>query len=129
MAARTPSWLAPRSFRNPKLGGRRYMILHTLLAASLLGSPPPPPMDPIFGEDKIKHFMASFVVSSLAATGARAAGVDRRGSLVMAVGIGAASGVLKEIHDSRRGQIFSVRDLLWDLAGVGSSAMLFDATR
>ena len=105
------------------------MIAETLLIASLLGNPPAPPREPLFGEDKVKHYVASFVISSLAVSGARAAGLKHSESIAVGAGFGVGTGFIKEIQDARRGQFFSVRDLLWDLAGVGTAVVMVDAAR
>lgn len=78
--------------------------------------------DPWFGEDKVKHFLTSFVVTSLSASAARTAGLEPRESAFVGVGAGVTVGVWKEIRDiGRRGETASLRDLTWDLAGVGAS--------
>ena len=106
------------------------MILEAILVAGFATAPTaPPPPDPFFGEDKVKHFVTSFVVTSLAVSGGRAVGLDRRDSLAAGAGVSLALGVGKEINDSRRGQFFSVRDLLWDIAGTGTSVVLLDRSR
>jgi uncharacterized protein YfiM (DUF2279 family) len=100
-----------------------------LLAAGLAFGPAGSPDDRWLAEDKLKHFFTSFVATSLAASGARVAGLDRERSLVLGAGAGLGAGVLKEIHDARAGGGFSYRDLLWDLAGIGAAAALVDASR
>lgn len=83
------------------------------------------PADRFFGEDKLKHFFTSFIVTSLAASGARAAGLDADASLLVGVGTGATVGVLKEVSDLRReGATASIYDIVWDLGGVGAAAAL-----
>lgn len=92
--------------------------------------PPDPPGDRWFGEDKVKHFVASFVVTSLAASGARAAGLDSRGSVWVGVGTGVAAGVWKELRDrGRAGETSSFRDLAWDLLGVAAASAVMDQMR
>jgi uncharacterized protein YfiM (DUF2279 family) len=81
-------------------------------------------------EDKWKHFFTSFVATTLAASGARAAGVDAQRSLWAGVGVGMGVGVWKEVRDHRlpHGH-FSVRDLVWDAAGVGVAAAVVAQSR
>lgn len=80
-----------------------------------------PAGDRWFAEDKLKHFVTSFVVTSLSASAARTAGVDVAGSAYVGAGTGAAVGVWKELRDAgRRGETASFRDLVWDLGGVGA---------
>jgi uncharacterized protein YfiM (DUF2279 family) len=96
------------------------------LCMSLGGSGAPrQPADRFFGEDKLKHFLTSFVVTSLAASGARAAGMEPDAALWVGVGTGATVGVLKEISDlNREGATASFNDIVWDLGGVGAAAAL-----
>jgi putative lipoprotein len=83
----------------------------------------PPPRDRWLAEDKWKHFFASFVVTSLSGSAARAAGLDPHTSAWVGVGIGTSVGVWKEIRDhGRSGETASLKDLTWDLAGVGAAA-------
>jgi uncharacterized protein YfiM (DUF2279 family) len=92
------------------------------LCLSLSHHPAPRPADRWIGEDKLKHYFVSFLVTSLAASGARAAGAGRRATLYAGAGTGAALGVLKELDDRRHPATSSpsFRDLAWDLAGVGT---------
>jgi uncharacterized protein YfiM (DUF2279 family) len=88
------------------------------------------PADRWLAEDKWKHFFTSFVATTLAASGARAAGLDARGSLVAGVGVGVGVGVWKEVRDHRLpGGRASVRDLAWDAAGVGAAAVVVSQSR
>lgn len=105
------------------------MIAPLLLSLSLALPAPPAPADPWFGEDKLKHFVTSFVATSLAVSGARIAGVERSTSIAVGAGIGVGVGVLKEVNDARTGGIFSYRDILWDLAGVSAAAAVAEAAR
>lgn len=91
-----------------------------------LGRPDAPqPPDRFFGEDKLKHFVTSFIVTSLAASGARAAGLDHESSVLVGAGTGTAVGLLKEVSDhGREGSTASLYDVVWDLAGVGAAAAL-----
>lgn len=90
-----------------------------------LGRQPGAAPDRFFGEDKLKHFFTSFVVTSLAATGARAAGLDAGASMWVGVGAGASVGVLKEVSDlNREGATASIYDIVWDLGGVGAAAVV-----
>ncbi|HSU17424.1 MAG TPA: hypothetical protein VLK66_25170 [Longimicrobium sp.] len=83
------------------------------------------PGDRLFGEDKLQHFFASFLVTSLAGAGARLAGADHRTSLIVGAGTGAAAGVAKELLDTRDPRdTASVLDLAWDLGGVGFATVV-----
>lgn len=104
------------------------MILEIAVAATL-GSGELP-RDRWIGEDKLRHFFASLVITSLSASAARATGIDHDRSLAAGVGVGVAAGVWKEVRDHRRpGGSASVRDLAWDLAGVAAGAAVFHQGR
>jgi uncharacterized protein YfiM (DUF2279 family) len=93
------------------------------LCLSFGGRDAPQPRDPFFAEDKFKHFVTSFIVTSLASSGARAAGLDHDTALLVGVGTGAAVGIGKEVHDlGRENATASFNDIVWDLAGVGAAA-------
>lgn len=92
-----------------------------VLGFSLSVSKPPPP-DRWFAEDKLKHFAASFVVTSLATGGARAAGLARDESLAAGATAALGVGVWKELRDARStAETASLRDLVWDAAGIGAA--------
>lgn len=85
--------------------------------------------DSWFGIDKIKHFLISAFIESVAYSGLQAAGVNRRPAVAGAIGITAAVGVAREIHDRRKpGNRFSYRDLTWDALGIGAGAALVTRT-
>ena len=98
-----------------------------MLCLSLGGGPTAPaqPEDRWFGEDKLKHFVTSFIVTSLASSGARAAGLDNDASLLVGAGTGAGLGLWKEWSDrNAEGSTASIRDVVWDVAGVGAAAAI-----
>jgi uncharacterized protein YfiM (DUF2279 family) len=93
-------------------------------------SPSAGPADRWLGEDKVRHFLSSFVATSFSASAARLGGLEARASMWVGVGVGVGVGVAKEIHDLRSpGGVASVQDLAWDLAGVGSGALLMSSVR
>lgn len=98
-----------------------------LLCLSLLSSSPE---DPWISEDKGKHLLTSFVVTSLSGSASRAAGLGPRESAAAGAAVGAGVGVWKELRDMRdpRGSA-SLRDLVWDLAGVGVAVLLLSGAR
>lgn len=99
-----------------------------LFCLCLAGGEPPP--DRWFAEDKVKHFVASFVLTSLSASGARAAGLDAGASTWVGAGVGTAFGAWKEVRDSRvPGATVSLRDAAWDLAGVAAASALVSQVR
>lgn len=84
-----------------------------------------PAPDAWFGEDKFKHGILSFLATSLAASGARAAGLHQRASLWTGAAAGVGAGVWKELRDRNTpGATPSLRDLVWDAAGVGAGAAI-----
>ena len=105
------------------------MTTGVLLAAALALQPLAPPPDPWFGEDKLRHFFTSFVVTSFSASAARMAGLEARSSLYLGAGAAASAGLYKEIQDARIGGIFSGRDLVWDLGGIAAAGLILDAGR
>lgn len=107
------------------------MITPLLAIALQVGGPPPqPPVDRWFAEDKMKHFVASFLITSVSASAARFAGADGPASLYIGVGVGATAGMAKEISDHRAPtNSFSYRDILWDIAGIAAAAAVADASR
>ncbi|HEX2190941.1 MAG TPA: DUF2279 domain-containing protein [Longimicrobiaceae bacterium] len=81
------------------------------------------PADRWVAEDKWKHLFASFVVTALSAAAVRAAGADSETSALVGAGVGTGVGVWKELRDrTSPGETASLRDLTWDLAGVGAGA-------
>lgn len=92
------------------------------LCLTVGGRPGAPQPDRWLAEDKLKHFFTSFLVTSLAASGARAAGLDHDTSLLVGAGTGAGLGLWKEWSDlNAEGHTASFRDIAWDLAGVGAA--------
>ncbi len=86
--------------------------------------------DSWFGIDKIKHFFMSAFIESVTYSALQAAHVNRRPALAGAIGVSAAFGVGREIHDKRTpGNRFSYRDLTWDALGIGVGAAMLSHTR
>jgi len=89
----------------------------------------PPHQDAWFGIDKIKHFFMSAFIESLTYSALQAARVNHRPALSGAIGVTLAIGVGREIHDKRTpGNIFSVRDLTWDVIGATAGAVMLAHT-
>jgi putative lipoprotein len=85
--------------------------------------------DSWFGIDKIKHFFISAFIESVSYSALQAARVDRRPAMAGAIGISAAFGVGRELHDKRTpGNHFSYRDLTWDAVGIGAGAVMLKRT-
>ena len=86
--------------------------------------------DSWFSPDKIKHFFMSAFIESVTYSALQAARVNHRPALGGAIGVTLAIGVGREIHDKRTpGNIFSVRDLTWDVVGATAGAVLLSQTR
>jgi uncharacterized protein YfiM (DUF2279 family) len=106
-------------------------VITLALVATLTAAPGSEPgADRWFAEDKWRHYVTSFVATSLSASLARAAGLDRSAAIRAGAAASLAAGLGKEIHDARSptGR-FSVRDLVWDAAGVASSAAVLSTAR
>ena len=80
------------------------------------------------GRDKVKHFLVSAFVHSMAFSATRSV-ADRRAAGTAGAAAVVGVGVLKELHDRRSGRPFSVRDLAWGLAGGVASASLMNGAR
>ncbi len=108
------AWNAPTAMR--RLGGSE-------------ARPPAAGEDPWFAEDKLKHFLLSFAVTSMGYAMARTAGLTHDGAIAGAAGAGAAAGIWKELHDRATGGDVSARDLTWDAAGIATGGVLAAHTR
>jgi uncharacterized protein YfiM (DUF2279 family) len=85
--------------------------------------------DSWFGIDKIKHFFISAFIESVTYSAVQAAHVKRRPALGAAIGVTAAFGVAREIHDKRKpGNRFSYKDLTWDAVGISAGAAMLTHT-
>ena len=85
--------------------------------------------DSWFGIDKIKHFFISAFIESVSYSALQAANVKRRPAMAGAIGVSAAFGVAREMHDRRTpGNHFSYRDLTWDALGIGAGAAMLKHT-
>jgi uncharacterized protein YfiM (DUF2279 family) len=92
-----------------------------------------PPIDDIpdswFGIDKVKHFFMSAFIESVSYSALQAAHANHRPALAGAIGITAAFGLGKEIHDYRNpNNHFSIKDLSWDAIGAGAGVILLSHT-
>ncbi len=82
-----------------------------------------------FGEDKLKHVLLSCGVTNFAFAGARALGLGGQDAVRGAVVAALVAGVGKEVSDRQRGRGFSVKDLVWDIAGIGAGVALAEHVR
>jgi uncharacterized protein YfiM (DUF2279 family) len=87
------------------------------------------PRDAWFAEDKLQHLLASFAATGFAYGAVRATGIEHDGAVPLAVLAAAAAGAAKEIHDRGQSRAVSVRDLVWDAAGITLGIILVRQTR
>jgi uncharacterized protein YfiM (DUF2279 family) len=83
--------------------------------------------DAWIGEDKFKHLALSYMVTATVAAGARTF-TDRDDSIIAGAALGLLASVGKEIVDRKKGS-WSVRDLLWDMAGITLAVLVEQQTR
>jgi uncharacterized protein YfiM (DUF2279 family) len=95
---------------------------------SLNGLPGARADDGWLSADKLKHFLTSAFVQSLAYGSLRGVGANHGVALAGATVTTAAVGVGKELYDARTGGDPSVRDLAWDAAGAGTVSLLLAHT-
>ena len=104
-------------------------LLSLSLAANLVFAQTAVVRDSWFGIDKIKHFFISAFIESLSYSALQAANVKHRPALGAAIGVSAAVGVAREVHDKRTpGKWFSYRDLAWDALGISAGAIMLNHT-
>lgn len=92
------------------------------------GAPASHPRDAWLGADKVKHFLTSFFVQSVAYSATRATGTGHATSLAAASAATAVVGIGKEVYDRRSYGLFSYRDLTWDAAGAGLATVMLRRT-
>jgi uncharacterized protein YfiM (DUF2279 family) len=83
--------------------------------------------DAWIGEDKFRHLALSYMVTATVAAGARTF-TDRDDSIIAGAALGLLASVGKEIVDRKKGS-WSVRDLLWDMAGITLAVLVEQQTR
>jgi uncharacterized protein YfiM (DUF2279 family) len=101
------------------------VIAHVALSLSLVAPP-----DHWFGSDKLKHFFMAAFTQSVTYSALQLAGVRHDHALASAWVVTAGVSVGKEVHDRKVKGLFSVRDLVWDVAGAGAAtAVIHNAVR
>jgi hypothetical protein len=85
--------------------------------------------DAWLGSDKFQHIWMSYATAAFTFAGVRAASGDSGTALWVALPVAAVAGLGKEVHDRRRGGIFSVRDLVADAVGIGAAYFLLREVR
>jgi putative lipoprotein len=105
------------------------VIVGACLAVNLLYAQAAVVRDSWFGIDKVKHFFMSAFIESVSYSALQAAHANHRSALAGAIGITAAFGLGKEIHDYRNPHNhFSIQDLSWDAIGAGAGVVLLSHT-
>ena len=104
---------------------RTYNLVQVAVAGPTVDDIP----DSWFAIDKVKHFFMSAFIESVSYSALQAAHANHRPALAGAIGITAAFGLGKEIHDYRNPKNhFSIRDLTWDAIGAGAGLVLLSHT-
>lgn len=87
------------------------------------------PADSWLGEDKFRHFAASWAAMVFTYSAARAVDDDHNTAVAIALPVTAAFGIAKEVVDHRRGGPFSFRDLTADALGAGAAWLFLREVR
>lgn len=87
------------------------------------------PRDAWIAPDKVRHGLAAYAVVAFSYGGLRALGTEDATTLLVAAGAGAAASLGKEWLDARAGGSASVRDLVWDAAGIAAALLLMREMR
>ena len=85
--------------------------------------------DPWLGADKLKHFLASAFVQSVAYSTLRATGARNGPALAGATAATLTVGVGKELWDRAGHGDPSVRDFTWDVLGAGAATVMLNRSR
>ncbi|HUG42142.1 MAG TPA: hypothetical protein VMM12_16860 [Longimicrobiales bacterium] len=93
------------------------LFLMAVLVGCTGGPPSSGARDPWLAEDKLQHFSLSFGATAMGYGGARFL-LEPDAALVTAGATALGLGIAKELMDVRSGAWFSVKDLVWDAAGV-----------
>lgn len=104
------------------------MVLGIIVGCSGGGPVDVAPPDPWLAEDKIQHFTVSAAATTIGYGGASLA-LERDAALVAAGATALGLGVAKEVWDVRAGGPFSLKDLVWDAAGVALALTLVNRIR
>ncbi len=104
-------------------------VFSVCLAVNLVYAQTAVARDSWFGIDKIKHFFMSAFIESVSYSALQAGRVNHRSAMAGAIGVTAAFGVGREIHDRRNpNNHFSIKDLSWDALGAGAGVVLLSHT-
>ena len=100
-----------------------------VLAVNLVFAQTAVARDSWFGIDQDQALLHVQLSSRVSYSALQAAHVKRRPALTGAIGVTAAFGVAREIHDKRTpGKWFSYQDLTWDALGIAAGAAVVTHT-
>ena len=102
------------------------MLRASVLVMSLLNAPAPvqePKQDNWLGSDKAKHVWMSYVTTAFTFAAVYSIEDDTDLALTVAVPVAAVVGIGKETFDRRRGERFSLKDLVADAAGIAAGLL------
>jgi uncharacterized protein YfiM (DUF2279 family) len=85
--------------------------------------------DPWLSSDKFQHLLLSYAATAFTFAALRTAGAGSSQAVAGAAAGSLALGVGKEVHDLRRGGVFSVRDLIADAVGIAAGYYLLREVR
>jgi uncharacterized protein YfiM (DUF2279 family) len=85
--------------------------------------------DPWLGSDKFRHFLLSYAVTAFTFASLRSGGLRGDDALAGGMAAAAVAGLGKEVHDRRRGGLFSGRDLVADGVGIMTAYFLLREVR
>lgn len=83
--------------------------------------------DPWLAEDKIQHFTLSAAATTMG-YGAASVALEPDAALLASGLTALGLGLAKEVRDVRAGRSFSLKDLVWDAAGVALALGLLNGT-
>lgn len=87
-----------------------------------------PEPDLWFAEDKVRHFVYSYAITTGSAAAARTV-TGHQESILIGAALGLMAGVAKELYDKKGHGSASWRDLLWDAAGVTIGVLVAQQAR
>jgi uncharacterized protein YfiM (DUF2279 family) len=82
-----------------------------------------------FAEDKVRHFFTSYGVAALGYGSTRLVGFGHHDAMKLSLAGAAVAGIGKEVLDVRRGGPFSLRDLVYDAAGIAVAGAILHNMR
>lgn len=85
--------------------------------------------EPVFGPDKVKHFLIAGFVETVAFSGLQAVGANRNMARSGALAAVAGASIGREIHDRKTKGLFSIPDLVWDALGAGAALVIINKTQ